>query len=284
MDIEPEELLPAVEKHLRAVGYLWRLASPPLRAVLGKIGWYKGEARARATKNVVSFSQAFARVDAARQAAIGRPAAEPPEENLSDPAVHALLEHSFARAMTTSSEEHHSLLARLVLERLSAGPTGLVSAVAESASRAIPSLLPSHLHLMALLARMECVPKPDLPESTGPNEYDQAILRFWEPLEKLWRGVGTYRISDIQHLLGQGLVVAYDYGGKAEDRLEIPLLGASERITLNATSLSELDWWKDFQEACHFLLTDITLTSTGRVVGTIAHDVILGTHTEIGWE
>ncbi|MDP2837521.1 MAG: hypothetical protein Q8N97_11150 [Methanobacteriaceae archaeon] len=119
------------------------------------------------------------------------------ETALSDPDFSAILKDAILFSSRTSSEEKHSLIARVVSERLLSESGSIESAMRNMSIEAIFHLSSDHLRLLAITCFMETMEPSQAPSNLQEGEY-----------KKWW---AEWFIKHIKALMPKGEVLYFDY-------------------------------------------------------------------------
>lgn len=126
------------------------------------------------------------------------------EARLTDPEFAASLESATRVASRTSDGERHTILARLVTERLASHPSSVESVAAATAIDVLPRLAPLHVEMLGLLTALTSL-RPEWwgdYEAVGVDEQVQWMV----DLAELFDLDMVYEYQDVLHLASVGCV------------------------------------------------------------------------------
>jgi hypothetical protein len=205
------------------------------------------------------------------------------ESALGDPDFSALLKQTIFASARTGNKEKHTLLARIVAERLRANADDLLALSSNMAVRAVENLTPRQTRYLGIVAVAYYVRPyhPFPPGNIPPHNFGPTYAGWLKEAVSLHLPLKTPPYLDLMHLQAAGCI---DYllvtgrplnehlGPKADTGYEWPY----EDFIKSTEGSQLLDLW-------NAAIQRTPLTTVGQLVGTYVHDELRGTRTIFHW-
>ena len=202
-------------------------------------------------------------------------------DNFRDPDFSAVLQEATIASARTNSEEKHLLLARLVAERVSCKSEDMVSLVSSSAVEAIRKLSSKHLNILGLAALVYQIRPVGFPRNL-PAEIIETHAKSWwgSQLSAILPHTTDLTHIDMRHLVSLSCI---DHDTIFSRDLNSFLKSGIGEWN-SQKYLDESDNGKRLAEIYKSTLEQMTLTSTGMLIGILVHDQVIGRTTVIDWK
>ncbi len=266
-----------------AGSFIKELTSSGAKWLIDLVTAQSPEMQATAKKNIENFVTRLAQRVERLESEIPTDSAEKFKNSLNHPSSALLIKTALVDAATTDNEEKHEILAELIAQRLTANADDMIALAGSAACSVVNSLSTRQIKILAVLSVLSTI-RPlskqninDLPRAKA------CIMDWWKKFIMPLVSDGSFSEAhhlDFEHLVAMGCIRLNDI---PEDLIKILSSGIIDpKPNLSAEDFESEEWfqilkkqWLDLERS--------KATSIGQLIGTLYHDAISKTKTQINW-
>ncbi|MFH1011750.1 MAG: LPO_1073/Vpar_1526 family protein [bacterium] len=200
---------------------------------------------------------------------------------MSHPSTSLLIQKAMVSAAVTDNDDRHEILSELIAQRLTAGADDMIALVGSAACDVVNSLASRQIRLLGLLALLWEIKPTEEPEIVDQGEYDAYVSQYWMSRSQFLEDLHDVGKFDVWHLTALSCMFYTSGYHDILDMLSLPVKPKQMKPT--ESHIKKALWWNDFEKVWNIGLAYSSPTTTGILIGTLYHDGLYQTRTELNW-